>query len=121
MRSALIFLLSSLLVFQTAVAQESANGTRIEQIVAELPANAHVAIHLTSGNTVRGHVASAGDNNFVLRPDDRSSPQTIAYAQVSSVDQIKGHSTKKWIIIGVVAAVAVVGTIAAVVAFNHKY
>ena len=118
MRTELVAFVAGLLVVQMAFTQQTDVNPAIQQRIAELPANAHVAVHLTAGKTIRGRIGSTGGNNFVLRPDGGSERETIAYTQVSSVDQIKAHSRKKWIIIGVVAAVVVVGVIAIVIVHN---
>lgn len=121
MRNALIVLLSILLVGQASFAQEPANNSAVKQSIAGLPANAHIALHLMAGDTIRGHIDGAGDANLVLRPDDGSGRQTFAYTQISSVERIKGHSARKWIIAGVAAAVVAVGITALVVLENRKY
>lgn len=118
-RSAVAFIVISTLLAQCLGAQQPPANPAIQQSIAALPANAHVALHLSNGNTIRGRVASTGDNDFVLKPDHGSAPQTIAYTQVSSVEEIKGHSTKKWVIVGVVAAVVTVGVIVLVVVAEH--
>lgn len=120
-RTAISLLLAALLVVQLLDAQQPAANNAAQQTIAELPANAHVALHLTDGNTIRGRIASTGQNNFVLKPDKGGARQTITYTQVVSVEQIRGHSTRKWIVIGVVAAVVTVGIIAGVVFANRKY
>ncbi len=48
-----------------------------------------------------------------------AAPQTISYDQVTAVEQIEGHSNKKWIIVGVVAAVVLVVGIIAIHVKNH--
>jgi hypothetical protein len=119
MRTLLIPALVGSLIVQSLPAQQPAGDGGIQQRIAGLPAKAHVTIHLVAGNTVRGRIDSTGNNNFVLHSDDGGGRQTIAYTEVSSVDQIKGHTTRKWVIIGVVAGVAVLGIIAAVIVHNH--
>ena len=64
-------------------------------------------------NTLHGRILNRTDTDFSLEPQKGMDTQTIAYDQVLSVSQIKGgHSHKtRWIIIGVVAGVAVVAIV----------
>lgn len=120
MRITMIVLLAGLLVVQPVGAQQPVMDNAMKQNIVALPAKAHVALHLTNGSTVRGRIDSRADQNFVLKPDNGGAPQTISYAQVRDVEQIKGeHSRKKWIIIGVVAGVVVVVAVIAVHIKNH--
>lgn len=112
-------ILAGALTLQSLHAQQSPANREIQQRISALPVNAHVALQLTDGNTLRGHIASRADHDFVLKPDNGGAPQTIAYEQVSAVEQVKKHSTKKWIVIGVVAGAVVIGVIAIVLAVHH--
>ncbi len=118
MRTAVAFLMATLLGVQSLQAQQPVPDNAIRQSVAALPPKAHVVIHLTDGDTLRGRIASRTDHDFILKPDNREAPRTISYDQVSAVEQIRDHSNKKWIIIGVVVAVVVV--VVAVIAIHVK-
>jgi hypothetical protein len=119
MRGTIAFVLASLLIVQSLHAQQPVATSAIRQSIAALPPKAHVALHLTDGNTLLGRIASRADHDFVLKPDSGGAPQTISYDQVTAVEQIDGHSKKKWIIVGVVAAVVVVVAIIAIHAKKH--
>lgn len=99
MRSATAIIVVTLLTLQSLRAQQPVTKNEIRQRIAELAAKAHVALQLTNGNAVRGRIASRAEQDFVLEPDNGSGSQTIAYAQVSSVEQVKErHSKTKWIV-----------------------
>jgi hypothetical protein len=116
-RSAIAFIVAVLLTAQSIHAQQGEAGNAIQERIAGLPAKAHITIQLTDGNAVRGRIASRTERDFVLKPDSGGTLQTIAYAQVSAVEQVKtNHSEAKWIIIGAVAGAAVVVAVIAILA-----
>ena len=107
--------LASLLIVDSVDAQQPGATSTIQQQIAELPAKAHVVLHLSDGNMLRGRIMSRNERNFALRPDNAGAPQAIAYEQVTAVEQAKGqHSKAKWIIIGAVAGAAVVVAVIAI-------
>jgi hypothetical protein len=119
MHSAMAVILAALLIVQSLHAQQPAANDAMRQDIAALPPKAHVALHLSDGNTLRGRISRRTDQNFVLKLDNGGA-QTISYEQIRDVEQLKGqHSNKKWIIVGIVAAVVVVVGIIAIHAKNH--
>ncbi len=106
---------------QSVQAQQRVANSRIQQQIAALPSKAHVALQLTGGNTVSGRITSRNQQDFVLEPDNGGAPQTIAYAQVSAIEQGRAHHSKaKWIIGAVAGAAVVVGVIAILAVHSLK-
>jgi len=77
-------------------------------------AKAKVTVKLKNGTKVKGYVAQAGEDDFVIRNRKTDAPTTISYADVLKVDDNKGHSTARNVAIGV--AVGVGATILAIFA-----
>src|SRR5581483_531452 len=101
--------LASLVVVESIYAQQLSAAEAIQQHIAALPAKAHVVLHLSDGHTMRGRIVSRNNQDFALKLDNGGTPQTIAYQQVTAVEEVSGqHSKMKWIVIGVVAVAAVV-------------
>jgi hypothetical protein len=75
---------------------------------------ARATIKLNDGTKVKGYVYSAADEDFVIRNRDTDAPTTVRYADVKSVDDNRGHSVARNILIAVAIGSAV--TIAAVFA-----
>ena len=111
MRKTLAYLLSVLLlvaVCQVAGAQQKTGNqtTSVEQIkisVAKLGtgAKARGTITLNSGAKVKGYVAQAGDEDFVIRDRKTDAPTTIRYADVAKVQADKGHSRARNLGLGI--------------------
>lgn len=66
-----------------------------------LGAKAKATIRLKDGSKVKGYIAQAGEDNFVIRDRKTDAPTTIRYADVVKVEENKGHSTARNIAIGV--------------------
>jgi hypothetical protein len=75
---------------------------------------ARATIKLNDGTRVKGYVYSAGDEDFVIRDRNTDAPTTVSYADVKSVDDNRGHSVARNVLIAVAIGSAV--TIAAVFA-----
>ncbi len=119
-RSAIAFAIAVLLTAQSSQGQPPAANGGMQRQIAALPSKAHVALQLTDGNTLHGRIASRNQQDFVLEPDNGGAPQTIAYAQVSAIEQGKAHHSKaKWIVIGAVAGAAVVVAVIVVHALHQ--
>lgn len=78
---------------------------------------ARATVKLLNGTKVKGYVYSAGTDEFVIRDRKRDTPTTIRYAEVKSIDDNRGHSLARNILIvvgigAVVTVVAVFGAIA---------
>lgn len=127
MRKTLSYLLSVLLllaVCQLAGAQQkTGNQTTSEQIkisVAKLGVGekARGTITLNSGAKVKGYVAQAGDDDFVIRDRKTDAPTTIRYADVAKVQSDKGHSKARNLGLGI--AIGAGGFLAALlIAFSR--
>ena len=111
LKTYLSLLLSGLLLIglcaQPALA--STPGTQqptIEQVkiqVAKLGigARAKATITLNNGTKIKGYIARADDDGFVLRDRKTDAPTTIRYADVTRVQANKGHSMARNVAIGV--------------------
>lgn len=78
----------------------------IEQIkgkVAKLGvgAKAKATIRLKDGTKTKGYIARGGDDDFVMRDRKTDAPTTIRYADVAKVESNRGHSTAKYLGIGI--------------------
>jgi hypothetical protein len=103
---------AGLLISQLTFGQVAPDGSGVKQRIAALTPKANVELQLTDGSDLRGRVVSHSEADFVLKESGPAGMKTIAYDQVRSVSQLKAnHSKTKWIIIGVVAAVVVVGVV----------
>jgi hypothetical protein len=106
--SCLLSLLLLLAVCQIAGAQSQIGNqvTSVEQIkigVAKLGVGekARGTVTLNSGAKIKGYVAQAGDEDFVIRDRKTNAPTTIRYADVGKVQADKGHSKAKHLGIGI--------------------
>ena len=75
---------------------------------------AKATVTLQNGRTVKGYIAQAGADDFVIRDRKTDSPTTVSYSDVSRVDSNKGHSTARNIAIGVGIGVGAFLTIIAI-------
>lgn len=66
---------------------------------------AKATVWTADGTKVKGYVAQADENDFVMRDRKTNAPTTIRYADVVKFDRNKGHSTAKWVTVGVLAGV----------------
>lgn len=71
-------------------------------------AKAKVTIRLKNGTKVKGYVAQADENDFVIRDRKTDAPTTIRYEDVLKVEENRGHSTARNIAIGVAVGVGAV-------------
>ncbi len=95
---------------------ESPKAAEARRIATDLGVGRHVAVKLTSGKTVRGHLQTINNEHFVLLLDQVATPMEIAYGEVEELGP--NLSTGQKVVIGVVVVVAVV-IVLAVVAFNR--
>jgi hypothetical protein len=68
---------------------------------------ARATITLNDGAKVKGYVYSAGDEEFVIRDRKTDAPTTIRYADVKKIDDNRGHSLARNILIAVGIGAAV--------------
>ena len=73
---------------------------------------ARATIKLNDGTKVKGYVYSASDEDFVIKDRNTDAPTTVRYADVKSVDDNRGHSVARNVLIIVAIGAAV--TVAAV-------
>ena len=71
-------------------------------------AKAKATIKLKNGTKVKGYVAQAGEDDFVMRDRKTDAPTTIRYEDVLKVEENRGHSTARNIAIGVAVGVGAV-------------
>ena len=110
-----IFFLAALLwlgpVVRTTTAaprgQQRISADEVKIKVAKLGtgAKARATVWLTNGTKLKGYVAQAGENDFVMRDRKTNVPTTVSYADVTKFERNNGHSTAKWVGLG--AAVGV--------------
>ena len=103
---------------QPAAASQSADGggrqgPTVEQVKSKIArlgigAKAKATIKLKNGTKVKGYVAQADQEDFVIRDRKTDAPTTIRYADVLKVEDNKGHSTARNIAIGVAIGVGAV-------------
>lgn len=70
---------------------------------------ARATIKLNDGTKVKGYVYSAGDEDFVIRDRTTDAPTTVRYSDVKSVDDNRGHSVARnvLIIVGIGTAITI--------------
>lgn len=101
-------------VSQPAFAKQSGNQVptveTVKSKVARLGigAKAKATIKLKNGTKVKGYVAQAGDEDFVMRDRKTDAPTTIRYADVLKVEENRGHSTARNLAIGIAVGVGAV-------------
>jgi hypothetical protein len=123
LKTLLSLLVTAVLLF-AAVPSARANQTGSQSPTVEtvkskiarlgIGAKAKATVKLKNGTKVKGYVAQAGEDDFVIRNRKTDAPTTISYADVLKVDDNKGHSTARNVAIGV--AVGVGATILAIFA-----
>ena len=126
MKPYLTCLLASLLLLSTlavpVVAKQGDQTSPVEKIrikVAKLGvgSKAKATVILKNGTKVKGYIAQASDDEFVLRDRKTDVPTTIRYIDVEKVESNRGHSTARNLGIGIaIGAGALLITILAVIA-----
>ena len=127
MKQYLACVLASLLVLSTlalpvAAKQGDTQAMTIEKIkikVAKLGvgSKAKATAYLKNGTKVKGYIAQAGDDEFVLRDRKTDAPTTVRYTDVAKIESNRGHSTARNLAIGIgIGAGALLLTILAVIA-----
>ncbi len=121
----LAYLISLLLVLAPATqtfGQKTDNALRniehAKKSVAKLGvgSKARATITLNDGSKVKGYVYSAGDEDFVIRDRKTDASTTVKYADVKSVDDNRGHSVARnvLIVVGIGAAVTIAAVFGAI-------
>lgn len=99
---------------QPAVASQSGSqAPTVEAVKSKIArlgvgAKAKATIKLKNRTKVKGYVAQADEEDFVIRDRKTDAPTTIRYADVLKVEDNKGHSTARNIAIGVAVGVGAV-------------
>ena len=110
MKQYLTCVLASLLVLSTlalpvAAKQGDTQAMTIEKIkikVAKLGvgSKAKATAYLKNGTKVKGYIAQAGNDDFVVRDRKTDAPTTVRYVDVAKVESNRGHSTARNLAIG---------------------
>jgi hypothetical protein len=117
---ALVVLLSNVFLAIPARAQSNNQDQAVEKIKAKVAkigvgSKARATIKLKNGTKLKGYIAEARADDFVLRDRQTNDPRTIAYDEVAKVDKTGGHSRARNITIGVAIGVGVTLAILAAV------
>jgi hypothetical protein len=99
-----LLLLGPALQTVSAHQQENKQTPNIEKIkikIARLGVGekARATITTKDGSKIKGYVYSAGDDDFIMRDRKTNSPTTIRYADVNNVDDNRGHSIARNVLI----------------------
>ena|SRR3982751_736726 len=117
---AVLLLLAPLSQVVAANSIPQSSVERIKSKVAKLGvgSKATATIKLNNGTKVKGYIYSAADEEFVMRDRKTDAATTIRYADVKSIDDNRGHSTARLILIvvGIGAAVTVAAVFGAIAA-----
>jgi hypothetical protein len=94
-----------LIVPATQVAAQTppitADQAKVQVAKLGLGEKARATITQKNGTKVKGYVAQAGDNDFVVRDRKTDAATTISYADVAKVKKDSGHSTARNLAIGI--------------------
>ncbi|HYJ45651.1 MAG TPA: hypothetical protein VEV81_03485 [Pyrinomonadaceae bacterium] len=76
---------------------------KVKQKVAKMGtgAKARVSVRMKDGRKLKGFISEAGSNDFTVRDRDSGAPTTLAYTDVAKVEDNRGHSTMRNLLIGV--------------------
>jgi hypothetical protein len=81
--------------------QMTATEAKIQVAKIGLGEKARATITLKNGSKVKGYVARADENDFVVSDRKTDKPTTISYADVAKVKKDSGHSTARNLAIGI--------------------
>lgn len=105
-------LLSSALGHQPARAQEAARPAEKARVAVRklgVGPKSRVEVRLQDGTRLKGSISEAGEESFTITDSKTGAARTVAYADVARVNKPEGGlSTRSWVIIGAVAAAAVI-------------
>ena len=114
----------AVLLLLAPLAQLSAGQTQTSSVdkarsqVARLGvgSKSRATIKLNDGTKVKGYVYSAGDEDFIIRDRKTDAPTTIRYTDVKSVDDNRGHSVARnvLIIVGIGTAITIAAVFGAI-------
>lgn len=114
--AALLLLTPLSQVFAAGQAQTPVDKIKSKVARLGVGSKARATIKLNDGSKVKGYVYSAGDEDFVIRNRETDAPTTIRYMDVKSVDDNRGHSIARnvLIIVGIGAAVTIAAVFGAI-------
>jgi hypothetical protein len=121
--SSSLFLVMFLLTPATRLAMAAPQGLSADQAKVQvaklgLGEKARATITLKNGTKVKGYVARADENDFVIRDRKTDTPTTISYSDVAKVEKNKGHSTARNLGLGIGIGV---GAFLAVIAITFAH
>ena len=64
-------------------------------------AKARVTVRMKNGTKMKGFISQAGADNFTVRDRNTGEPTNISYGDVLKVEDNRGHSTLRNVLIGV--------------------
>ena len=120
---AVLLLLASLSHLTAAGQTQTSSLDKAKTQVAKLGvgSKARATIKLNDGTRVKGYVYSAGDEDFVIRDRNTDAPTTVRYADVKSVDDNRGHSVARNVLIAVgIGAAVTIAAVFAAIARNER-
>lgn len=110
-KTLLSLLLTGLLVLCTSAApafaaQANRDAQAVEKIKEKVArvgtgAKARVTVKMKSGQKIKGFISQAGSDDFTVRDRNTGEPTVISYNDVQKVDDNRGHSTMRNVLIGV--------------------
>ncbi len=75
-------------------------------------AKARATVRMKNGTKIKGFISEARQDDFTVRNRDTGEPTTVAYRDVIKVEDNRGHSTMRNVLIGVgIGAGALLATI----------
>jgi hypothetical protein len=103
-----------------AVSAQTTSNDQVKIQIAKLGLGekARATITLKNGSKVKGYIAKADENDFVVRDRKTDTPTTIQYADVAKVEKNKGHSTARNLGLGIGIGV---GAFLAVIAITFAH
>jgi hypothetical protein len=120
---AVLLLLAPLSQFSVIAQTQRSSIDKAKSQVAKLGvgSKARATIKLNDGTKVKGYVYSAGDEDFVVRDRNTDAPTTVRYADVKSVDDNRGHSVARNILIAVgIGSAVTIAAVFAAIARNER-
>jgi hypothetical protein len=79
---------------------------------------AKVTVRMKDGRKIKGFVTQAGTSDFTVRDRKTGDPTLISYSDVSKVEDNRGHSTMRNILIGVGVGAGALAAILAIAFFS---
>jgi Tfp pilus assembly protein PilV len=86
---------------QTRDDAQAVEKVRLKVAKVGLGDKARVTVKMKNGTKVKGFVTQAGADNFTVRDRKTADPTTILYSDVAKVEDNRGHSALRNVLIGV--------------------